>query len=75
MPPKVREAVRERSADVCEVCGAARAVLLHHKLRRSQGGSHSADNLLHLCDWCHADIHANPAVSYVRGWLIRSGAA
>ncbi len=46
----------------------------HHRLRRSQGGPDTYVNLLHLCDigGCHAYVHANPAESYLRGWLLRS---
>lgn len=50
-----------------------RAVLFHHVLRRSKQGKGTADNGLHLCNPCHLWIHANPAISYERGWLARSG--
>jgi hypothetical protein len=29
--------------------------------------------LLHVCLFCHAYIHDNPAESYEAGWLKRSG--
>lgn len=41
----------------------------HHKLRRSQGGSHGPDNGLLVCPEGHSFVHANPAISYERGWL------
>jgi hypothetical protein len=48
---------------------------MHHILMRSQGGKHEASNLLHLCHTAHVEVHANPSVSYERGWLLRKGAA
>lgn len=44
---------------------------LHHKLPRSHGGKHVAENLLHVCDGCHREIHAHPERSFRMGWLIR----
>lgn len=47
----------------------------HHRLARSQGGKHELSNCLYVCSACHNWIHANPAVSYERGWMVRKGAA
>ena len=78
IPAKVRAEVLERSGGFCEIdhpnCpGPARH--MHHILMRSQGGKHEASNLLHLCHTAHVEVHANPSVSYERGWLLRKGAA
>lgn len=75
--PAVKKEARFRSGGRCEIhlqpsCGG-RAVLFHHVLRRGQGGKGTLDNCLHLCNWCHAYVHANPAISYENGWLRRSG--
>lgn len=55
-----------------------RAANRHHKLRRSKGGTDDRSNTLDLCGsgttGCHGHVHANPAESYARGWLIRSAA-
>lgn len=71
--------VHDRSGGVCEVCGAARATNLHHRLARGMGGTkaaiHGPDWLLHLCGTgttgCHGYIESHPEVSYARGWKIR----
>ena len=68
-----REQVRQRSRGWCEVGALGchmKAVHMHHRLQRSQGGGHGADNLLHVCRACHDLIHAEPQWSYERGWLL-----
>ena len=60
-----------RSRGICEICGSGVAIHRHHRLRRSQGGRNELANLLHLCRLCHDTVHAYPAVSYERGWLLR----
>lgn len=77
VPPKVRAEVEERSGGRCEMPTLAvrcpmRATHMHHRKMRSQGGDHSAANLLHLCGFHHDYIHAHPAESYANGWLVRS---
>lgn len=73
VPPKVREAVYARCNGRCEHPGCnARATLLHHRKRRSQGGSHSAENLMALCTESHQWVHDHPAESYAAGWLVHS---
>lgn len=74
IPLRVRQAVAERSGFVCEVCREARAVHIHHRKLRSQGGRHEPANLLHLCNRCHRDVHANPERSYSLGFLVRGWA-
>lgn len=66
-----RPVVADRSGDMCERCGMARATDVHHrKLRRH--GDHKAANLAHLCHLCHMDVHAHPADSYATGFMVRS---
>ena len=45
----------------------------HHRLRRSHGGTNELSNLLLVCDRHHRYIHAEPAIAYAQGWLVRSG--
>lgn len=45
----------------------------HHLLRRSQGGSDAASNLVILCRSCHDWVHAHPSLAIERGLLRRSG--
>ncbi len=68
---EARPLVFARCGGLCEVCGAARAEVVHHRLRRSQGGRNDLSNLVGACGGCHDWIHAHPALSYERGWLLR----
>ena len=65
-----RKAVMARCRGVCERCGEQPAVHVHHRLRRSQGGSNDIGNLAALDDACHRAIHDNPKLSYEVGWLL-----
>ena len=68
-----RMAVTSRSRGNCE-CGMAcglRAEVVHHRLRRSAGGTNQMDNLVHLADACHRRVHENPAWAYENGLLLR----
>lgn len=47
----------------------------HHILRRGQGGPDELGNLLWVCNECHLFIHANPKLSFERGWLRRREAS
>lgn len=82
IPQAVRDVVLARNGGQCEfrwdIDGQqARCFLsarhLHHRLPRSAGGKHTADNLLALCRPHHEYIHAHPAESYAAGWLLRRG--
>lgn len=68
-----REQVAARAAGWCEVKWDERCVRYgshaHHKLRRSQGGAHTPENLVWACHVCHELIHRNPAEAKSRGWL------
>jgi len=76
--PAVRAAIESRSRGRCEadtpVCTISGSVI-HHILRRSQGGMGVVTNGLHLCDPCHRYIHENPSESYANGWMARSSRA
>lgn len=71
-PVKVKTSVRERDggcmAQIAEVCGG-RPLVVHHVLRRSQGGDHSMGNLITLCSPCHDYIHGNPAWARQHGYI------
>ena len=71
MNAKVRRRIMERSHNVCERCGKARAVLIHHRMRRSHGGGDDEDNLMALCSPCHSGIHDHPQDSYRDGYMIK----
>jgi hypothetical protein len=67
----VTPALLERAKYLCERCREAPVEHRHHRLRRSQGGKNTLDNLLALCHDCHEIIHHWPEVSYYYGWMIR----
>lgn len=76
--PQLRRAkasVRRRSGGRCEVrspvCSGV-ADQAHHRLRRSQGGKDTPDNLLDACTLCHRFIHHHPELAYDMGWLTHS---
>ena len=47
-----------------------RAQHTHHRKLRKQGGDDRPENLLRCCLRCHQYIHANPELSYQKGWLV-----
>lgn len=67
--------VKERMAEkpACVRC-KARAVLLHHRRRRSQGGALvSRVNTVPLCNSCHLWTHSNPAEARLVHLLVFRG--
>jgi len=46
----------EQDMILCEKCGFI-AVDIHHKVKRSRGGTDEADNLIALCRDCHNKEH------------------
>ncbi|HEU4579419.1 MAG TPA: HNH endonuclease, partial [Polyangiaceae bacterium] len=54
IPPALRRGVLRRDERRCRVAGCRNATFLdlHHIRPRSEGGSHSADNLVTLCSLC-----------------------
>lgn len=67
----IRPLVVARAHGLCELCRAEEGTVIHHRLRRSQGGKNELSNLRLLSDACHGHIHDNPAWSYEEGWLLR----
>ncbi len=70
---KCRITVRDRSGGLCEICYLAEAIHMHHRKNRSQGGTWTAENIMHVCLECHNRVGAHPAESYRCGWSVRSG--
>lgn len=70
-----RTIVMERSQGRCELCGRE-GLGVHHRLKRSAGGSWSPANLLRLCGsgthGCHGRVEAEPLLSEELGlWTLR----
>jgi hypothetical protein len=59
IPPALRRAVLRRDERRCRVAGCRNATFLdlHHIRPRSEGGRHSADNLVTLCAAHHRALH------------------
>jgi hypothetical protein len=59
IPPALRRAVRARDHGRCRVpwCRSSRNIDQHHLLPRSEGGAHSLDNLITLCESHHIAHH------------------
>ena len=54
---KVVRAVQDREKFLCRCCHL-RGEHAHHLRFRSRGGNDTVDNVVLLCQVCHADIHA-----------------
>jgi hypothetical protein len=67
-----RMEVRARSGGLCElrIPGQCRefASEAHHVRNRSQGGGHTADNLLDTCRGCHDYVTTHPALARQLGY-------
>lgn len=61
MPEKIRLAAYDRDSFRCRWCGTTTAYsyALHHIFYRSQGGRHTLDNLILLCEPHHRLMHSN----------------
>jgi hypothetical protein len=65
--------IRERDLWRCARCGRADSLHVHHRRKRSQGGSDSFANLVTLCSACHDWVHANQVPARQQGWLCSKG--
>ena len=68
-----KKIVKARSGGICEVCGRAEAVQMHH--RRKAGRVWSPANVLHVCglgnySGCHGHIEQNPTAAKEQGWWL-----
>ncbi len=43
---------------VCEICGEAWATEVHHRVKKTDGGTEEDDNLQALCKPCHSRLTA-----------------
>lgn len=60
IPLWIRQQVLDRDNSQCVVCGTSgdNRLHLHHVIYRSQGGTHTVDNLATVCHRDHDRIHA-----------------
>lgn len=58
-----REAILNRDGYACQICGKKHTRLeVHHIIFRSQSGTDDENNLITLCEDCHAGIHSGKIV-------------
>jgi 5-methylcytosine-specific restriction endonuclease McrA len=69
---KARKAVKARSLGRCEVDGVTAATEMHHRQNRSQGGSWTPENLMHICSVHHLHITTHPQAAREQGWSVPS---
>ena len=58
VPPKIREEVMARDGG-CRFCGTRTRLHVHHIIYRSQGGQHTPENLIVLCNQHHDLVHSD----------------
>lgn len=76
---KIRELILERADYNCEVriegvC-IGRALIVDHKLNRSQGRDDSPENLQAICVFCDEYLRNHPAFAYEHGYAKRKWSA
>jgi len=54
---RLMKRVLERDGWRCRKCGSLENLQIHHKIKRSQQGNDSLDNLVTLCAYCHLAEH------------------
>jgi hypothetical protein len=65
-----REEIRARDQHRCARCGSAAGLHVHHRIRRSQGGKDTSENMITLCHACHTWVHQNPMAARRTGLLL-----
>lgn len=62
----LHEEVYQRDGGCCAICGAPvpEGVKAHHEPPKSQGGQDIKENLIMLCQDCHAQRHFNAPREY-----------
>lgn len=82
--PRVTSRVRERAAGKCELCRCAAPFLtlagepyleIHHIVPHSDGGTHSAANMVALCPNCHRKVELCPSDADTETLLRRARAS
>lgn len=54
-----RRRARIRDGNACRWCSRVSCLQVHHIRYRSEGGGHEVNNLITLCQVCHARAHTN----------------
>lgn len=62
MPPVLKKIIKKEYKGKCALCGSKKELQVHHKTHRKHGGTNAPDNLMLLCDLCHAEQHRGEPV-------------
>ena len=54
---QLREQVLRRDGWRCQFCGSMTNLEVHHQQFRSHSGADDENNLITLCNTCHASLH------------------
>ena len=54
---RIRAKVLKRDKYICHWCGEKTAIMAHHMLPRSEGGTDDLDNLKAQCKKCNDGLH------------------
>lgn len=70
-----RQLIWDRGNQICESCAVVPGTQIHHRKPRQLGGTrdeaiNEPQNLLLLCNRCHAWIESNRTLAYEAGWLV-----
>lgn len=60
-----RKRLINKHGNVCQKCRYTGNIELHHIIPVSRGGSNKDDNLILLCEKCHAEIHGRTKKNYL----------
>lgn len=56
----------------CWCCSARERLIAHHVVQLQNGGSNDEDNIVYICEACHAEVHpwlrVDPAANYAPMW-------
>jgi 5-methylcytosine-specific restriction endonuclease McrA len=70
-----RPKAKKRSRGLCERCAHGGSLTLHHRKKRSQGGTWDLFNVGMLCGHgtagCHGWVESNPNAAEAEGWHVR----
>lgn len=61
----IRRRLISRNGKKCELCGYKGYVEMHHIIRVVDGGEHSEENCIILCEKCHAWAHGLKKKNYL----------
>lgn len=59
---QVRPLILERDSYTCQKCGSKDYLEVNHIIPKSKGGTNDTNNLITLCDLCHAEEHKDEPV-------------